>query len=153
DRLAQPLVQLGEIAAFDLLVEARDRLPRLLPDLHREDRAEQVRGEVAEATAGPVRILQDAERVVRDGEAQQLLEPGVPGVREILDGKTAGQQLLLELEAEDHVQPVARLVGVDAHERAPDTIDRAVELLERHAAERTWERLLHARVEPAPERE
>jgi hypothetical protein len=72
---------------------------------------------------------------------------------QILDREPAGEQLLLELEAQDHVQPVARLVGVDADERAAHAVDRAMEVLERHTAERTRERRLHARVEPAPERQ
>ena len=62
-------------------------------------------------------------------------------------------QLLLELEAQDDVEPVARLVGVDADERAAHAVDGAVEALERDVAERVRERLLEARVEPAPERE
>ena len=47
----------------------------------------------------------------------------------------AGEELLLELEAEDDVQPVARLVRVDADEPAPRAVDRAMEALERHIAE------------------
>ena len=67
---------------------------------------------------------------------EELLEPRVPGVGQVLDREPAGQELLLELEAEDHVQPVARLVGIDPDERAADAVHRAVEVLERDVAER-----------------
>ena len=51
------------------------------------------------------------------------------------------------------MEAVARLVRVDADERAAHAVDGAVEVVERHVAERAGERLLQARVEPAPERE
>ncbi len=124
-----------------------------LPDLNGEHGSEEVRREVAEAAARPVRVLEDAVRVVRHRDAHELLEARVPRVRQVLHGESARHELLLELEAEDDVEPVARLVGVDADERAPHPVDRAVEVLERNGAERTGERLLESRVEPAPERE
>ena len=83
----------------------------------------------------------------------ELLEARVPGVGKVGDGEPAREELLLELEAEDDVEAVARLVGVDADERAANAVDRAMELLERDVAEPVRERLLHARVEPAPERQ
>ncbi len=51
------------------------------------------------------------------------------------------------------MQPVRRLVGVDADERRPRAIDRAMEPLERHVRERLAERVAEPRVEPAPERQ
>ena len=100
-----------------------------------------------------MRVLEDAQGVVRHRNAHQFLEPRVPRVRQIGDGEPPRDELLLELEAEDDMEPVARLVRIDPDERAAHAIDGAVEALERHVAERAWERLLQSRVEPAPERE
>src|SRR3990170_5727373 len=87
DVLAQPRVQLVEVAALDLLVDIEDRRAGLLPDLDGEDGAEQVGGEVPEAAVGPVRVLEKAELVIRDGDPQELFEARVPRVGEILHGE------------------------------------------------------------------
>src|SRR3990170_4671396 len=57
----------------------------------------------------------------------------------------------VDVLAQPHVQPVARLVGLDADERAACAGDRAMEALERHPPELVRKCLLHTRVEPAPE--
>ena len=48
-------------------------------------------------------------------------------------------QFLLELEAQDDVQVVGRLVGLDADQRRLDPVDRAVEALQLDVAERLRE--------------
>ena len=51
------------------------------------------------------------------------------------------------------MQPVRRLVGVDADQRRPRAVDRAVEALERDVGEHVREAVAERRVEPAPELE
>ena len=65
----------------------------------------------------------------------------------------AGEHLPLELEAQDDVERVRDLVGVDADHARRDAVERAVELVERDARELLGERLLEPRVEEAPGRE
>ena len=137
DGLAEPRVQLGEVPALDLLVDRGDLRAEPIPDLDREHGPEEVRREVPEPAARPVRILQDAVCVVRDRDAHELLEARVPGVGQVLHREATGDELLLELEAEDDVEPVAHLVGVDADERPAHAVHRPVEVLERHRAELT----------------
>ena len=42
----------------------------------------------------------------------------------VVDGEPSREMLLLELEPEDDVEPVARLVCIDADERAANPVDR-----------------------------
>ena len=72
---------------------------------------------------------------------------------QVLRAEPAREQLALELEAQDDVEAVARLVRVDPDERAPRAVHDPVEPLQRDVSEPIWERRLHSRVEPAPERE
>src|SRR4029078_11056748 len=67
------------------------------------------------------------------------------------DAERAGEQLLLELEAQDDVQAVGRLVGVAADQSRPDRADRAHESLLVDGAERLRKEGLQLRIEPAPE--
>ena len=55
-------------------------------------------------------VLQHAVGVGVDGEAEQLLEASVPRLRGVGGIQRAVDQLLLELEAQDDVQRVGRLV-------------------------------------------
>ena len=68
-------------------------------------------------------------------------------------GELAGEDLLLQLEAQDDVQVVGRLVGLDADERRLHLVDRPVEVVELDVPELRRERLLQLRIEEAPERE
>src|SRR5262245_26326027 len=58
--VAEPGGELAELSGFHLSVEIRDRLPDGSPDLERDDVAERVRREVADAALRPVDVLQDA---------------------------------------------------------------------------------------------
>ena len=64
-----------------------------------------------------------------------------------LHREPALEQLELEVEAQHDVQVVGHLVGVGADQRALDLVDRAVERVERHAAELLRERRLQPRIE------
>src|SRR5439155_12665805 len=62
------------------------------------------------------------------------------------------EELLLELEAQDDVQVVGRLVRLDPDQRRLHLVDRAVERLCVDPAEPFGKRLLQLRVEAPPER-
>ena len=117
------------------------------------DVAERVRGEVADRPDRPVHVLEHAEPVVRRLDAEVLAHALVPHLGQLLELDRPRDQLLLELEAEDDVQVVRRLVGLDANQRRLDPVDRAVPVLELDVAERLRERLAQLRVEEAPERQ
>ena len=96
-------------------------------------------------------VLQDAEAVVRHLDAEILGVAGVPGLGQVGRGDLAPDQLLLQLEADDHVQPVRDLVGVDPDERRLDAVDGAVEVLCGDLPEDVGESRLQLGVEPPPE--
>ena len=127
--LAEPLPQRREVTRLDLIVEVRKIPPQGLPDLHRHDVAEGVGGEVAEDAARPVDVLEHPVGVVRHLDAEVLVHARVPLLREVGERDPAREQLLLELEAEDHVEVVRDLVRLDADERGLHLVDRPVEAL------------------------
>src|SRR5689334_15195665 len=152
DMLAEPLAHGGELTALDLLLEVRHVLEHLLPDLYGHDRAEQVRREVADAPGRPVRVLQDSLGVVRHLDAEVLVHLLVPHLRQVAHRDAAVDEILLELEAKDHMHAVGDLVGLDANQRRVDAVDPGEEAVELDAAQLLWERRLRARVEELPER-
>ena len=62
-------------------------------------------------------VLEHASRVVGDVDAEVLVHLGVPGLRQVAQLDVAGQDVLLELEAQDDVHVVGHLVRLDADER------------------------------------
>ncbi len=87
-----------------------------LPELARDQVAERVGREVADQPGRPVHVLEHAVGVVGHLEPEVLPEPRVPRLGQIGDRQPALDQLLLELEAQDDVQAVGRLVGLDPDE-------------------------------------
>ena len=112
--LAQHLVERAELAGLELRVEVGQLLLDDAPDLDRERVPERVGREVAVRRARPVHVLEHAARVVGHLDAEELPHPRVPRLRQVGERELAGDELLLELEAEDDVQRVGDLVGVDA---------------------------------------
>ena len=55
--------------------------------------------------------------VVRHVDAEVVLHPRVPRLGQVVERQSARDELLLELEAQDDVQVVGHLVGLDADER------------------------------------
>ena len=136
----QPVGERAELALLELVVQVRDLGRHLLPELPGDDVPERVRREVADRADGPVHVLEHAEGVVRRLDAEIVPHPLVPDLRQLLQLDRVGQQLLLELEAEDDVQVVGRLVRLDADQRGRDPVDGAVPVVERGARERRRER-------------
>src|SRR5581483_12521394 len=72
---------------------------------------------------------------------------------ELLQRELVGEQRLLELEAEDDVQVVRRLVRLDTDERRLDNVHLAIPARRVLACERVAEQLLGPREEPPPKRQ
>ena len=81
-----------------------------------------------------MRVLQDSLRVVRDVDPEVLVHSLVPHLREVWNRDAAVDDVLLELEAEDHVHAVGHLVGLDADERRLDAVDPGEEAVQLDAA-------------------
>ena len=81
-------------------------------------------------------VLEHPEPVVRRLDTQVLAHALVPHLGQVLELDRLREQLLLELEAEDDVQVVGRLVGLDADQRRLDPVDGAVPVLELDVLER-----------------
>ena len=96
-------------------------------------------------------VLQDALGVVRHRHPQQPGHPLVPGVGEVVDRQRALDQRQLQLEAQDDVQVVRRLVRLDADQRRLHGVDRAVERPGVDLAEPTGQRT-QPRQQPGAER-
>ena len=99
-----------------LLARAELGLHRL-PQLRGDQAAERVAGEVAEAAGAPVHVLQAAERVGGNLDAEQAAHPLAPRAGQVGDGELAVDQRELELEAQDDVQRIGERVGGDADQR------------------------------------
>src|SRR5690606_13970925 len=120
-------------------------------ELHRDEVAERVGGEVAEVAGTPEHVLQHAEAVFGNVEAEVSLEFSVPGGGRVLDGQAGLQQVELELEAQQEEEVVGHFVGFDANERGLHLVERAKEVFGADARELFGEGGLHARVEVVPE--
>ena len=101
----------------------------LLPDLGGDQVAERVGREVADRAARPVDVLQHALGVVRHVDPQVVVHPAVPLLGQLLERELVVEHRLLELEAEDDVQVVGRLVRLDPDQRRLDEVGLAVPLL------------------------
>src|SRR5437899_2045113 len=152
DVLPEPFAQRPELALLELVVQVGELVADPFPELARDDVPERVGREVPDVARRPVHVLQDAVCDVRHVDPEVLADPRVPDLRQVAEVAVAREELLLELEAEDDVQVVRSPVRVDPDQRRPDSIDRAVELVELHVAERR-EHLLELRIEVPPEGE
>src|SRR6476659_4547772 len=139
--LAQPVAQRAELTLLEPVVQVGDVRRDPLPDLRRDQVAERVRREVADRAARPVDVLQDALGVVRHVDPEVVVHPAVPLVRQLVERELVAQHRLLELEAQDDVEVVRRLVRLDADERRLDAVHLAVPGLGVVAGERREERL------------
>ena len=121
-----------------------------LEELRRVERSERVGREVADQPGRPVHVLQHAHAVVRRNDADERAHALVPGGRQIVDRQVASHQRELELEAQEDVQVVGDLVGLDADQRRLDEVGGAHELLERDVVQLLGERLPDLRAGAAP---
>src|SRR5213592_3697945 len=98
--LAEPAAQRAELPALDLVFEIWNVLERFLPDLHRHDSPQQVGREVPNQSGGPVRVLEDTVRVVRDVHTEVVAHALVPDLRKVSELDAPVDDVLLELEAQ-----------------------------------------------------
>src|SRR5690606_21842683 len=92
-------------------------------ELRRGERAERVGREVAPETAGPMDVLQAPVAHVLRANADELLHPVVERAGEVPHLEVAADHRTLEPVAQDDVQRVRDLVGVDANEASLDLRD------------------------------
>src|SRR4051794_32088164 len=151
--LAQPVAKRRELALLEAVVDVRHVGGDSFPDLGGDQVAERVGREVADGAARPVHVLQHAFGVARHVDAEVLPHAAVPLVRQLFERELLGEHRLLELEAEDDVQVVGRLVRLDADQRRLHDVHLAVPALDVVAAERVRVQLLQAREEVTPERQ
>ena len=149
DLLAQPLAERRQVAGADPLVEVVDVAAGGLPQLAGDHVAEAVGGEVAEGAAGPVDVLEDAAGVVGDLEAEVVAVARVPGLGQVLEREVVLEDLQLELEADQDVEVVGDLVGLDPDQRALDAVGGAEELVDVDRAEGVGEALAQLRQDVA----
>ena len=115
----------GEIAGGDLRIEALAVGAQLLPQLHRDQRAERVGGEVPELADRPVDVLQATVAVVAARiDAQVLHHLFVPDGRDVLGLDLAIDQSAFDLKAQDDVGRVGQLVRINADEIGKATLRR-----------------------------
>lgn len=113
--LAQPPMQRGELAAFDLARNLRMGPHRRGVDLRTEDVADGVAVELAaDEVAVPVHVLQTAVAIVGRYDAEIGLHGGAPSLGQIFHAQSAFEQLELEVEAQHDVQIVGDLIGIGA---------------------------------------
>ncbi len=91
--------------------------------------AEAVGREIAEDAHAPVDVLEAAFGVVLHGESEEGLEAAVPLGGDIGEGELAGEDGAFQLEAEEDVQVVGDLVGLDADVAALGLVHRGVEVV------------------------
>ena len=125
----QPAEQRRQVASAERRIQARHVAPRRRHQLRRRHRAQRVAGEIAECAVIPVDVLQAAARIVRRRDAEQRAESLVPGARQIGHRKRAGDQRLLQPEAQDDMRGIGHLVGIDADEAALDAPPQPREIL------------------------
>ena len=147
----RPLTAGPLLSALELIVEAAEVGLRLLPQLDRDDVPERVRREVADAHVRPVHVLEHAVREVGWLQSEVLAHLRVEGLRQVAHLEAPGEELALDLEAQDDVQAIRHLVGVDAPERRLHLVQRALERLDRHVGE-LRKLALQQRIEVPPSR-
>mmetsp|Transcript_1361 Transcript_1361/g.4133 ORF Transcript_1361/g.4133 Transcript_1361/m.4133 type:complete len:475 (-) Transcript_1361:197-1621(-) len=128
--LAEPLAQRAELAPGNLRLERARAEVGLggVVDLHRHDRAERVRREVADRAKGPVDVLQAAARIVGHVYAQVLLHAPHPVGRHLGNLHLAAEERALDVVPQDHVQRVRDLVRLDADAAGRHAVVRAEEV-------------------------
>ena len=86
-------------------------------------------------------------------DTEVLAELRVERFRQVGRSDLAREHLALELEAQDDMERVRHLVGIDAGHGRRDPVERTMEILQPHVSEPLRKRLLESREEEAPRRE
>ena len=135
DAVAKPGEELGEVAPDECLVQASQISAGLSKELSRVKVAQRVGREIAEEPGAPVDVLEAALGVVTGANPQGLAILLVPGRGQIMDRQVAGEHRLFQVEADDDVQVVSHLVGLNPDQAGLDVVDGGQELVERDVME------------------
>jgi len=111
DMLAEPCLDVAEIRVFQSLAQVAEIVLHAHEHLCAVCASERIGGEISEASARPVRILQTAPGVVGNVNAEIFLVKAVPFGGKIGDGKRAGDQLLFDPVANNEGRTVGKLVS------------------------------------------
>ena len=152
DLLVQPRLHSSEVATPEIVFEARKIALGLRHELRRVKVAQRVSREITQSTHAPVDVLEAAEPVVRRRQIEHLPELVVPCARHVGRQQIARENRELQFEAQNNVQVVGRLVGLDPDEGRLRLVDREIKVVEAHFAQRIDENLLGAGEEMPPER-
>src|SRR5689334_21520235 len=95
-------------------------------------------------------VLQHSLCIVLRNDAERGLHSGIPCVWKVGQDETTFDEVALELEAQQNMQIVGDLIGLNSDERRLHPVDRAIEGFQRHIRKILWERLPQMRKEEPP---
>lgn len=113
---AEPFAEGGVDAGAEVGIEGGESASGGGEELGGEDGAEGVGGEVADAAAGPVDVLEDAFAIGGGRDGEVFFHAVIPGGGCVVDGEAVFEEFLFHFEAEDDVEIVGNFVGFDADE-------------------------------------
>ena len=73
--------------------------------------------------------MKTAVKIIPRGDAEHLLHAAVPPFRKIVDGETAVEELLFNLEAQDDVKRIGDLISMNSDFGTFDSVEGSVQLL------------------------
>ena len=151
DLLTEPLAQWLELAPGQRPGQPAQVGLRLGEQLGRVQVPQGIGGKIADQPGAPVDVLEHAAGIVGriDLEAPAVLL--VPGPRQLDDRQIALQQGLLQLEPDEDVQVVGRLVGLHPDQRRPHVVDRRIEVVQPDVGQRLGKTALGLGEEVLPE--
>ncbi len=126
--VAQPIEQSGELAVGEGVIEVAQVGPGPGEKLCGKQVAQGISGEIADQAFAPVAVLQAALGIVGRDHAEGVLAGIVPGGGQIGHVQVALDQGPFQLKANENVQVVRDLVGLDAIEGRSDVIDGGMEV-------------------------
>src|SRR5437764_1693719 len=128
DVLGQPGLDRTDLATAQILFARSELGLHRLPQLRRDQAAQRVAWEVAEAARAPVDVLQAALCVRGHLDPEQPLHAIVPCGRQIDHRELAFDHRQLQFEAQDDVQRVRQWIGADPDERGFHRGQRGVQV-------------------------
>jgi len=117
---AQPPNQHGQITLRQSGIQARRRPPCCRHQLRRRHRTKRVRREIADRTVIPMDVLQNPFGIIGRRNAQQRMQPVIPGARQVGHRQVARNQRLLQLEPQNDMGGIGHFIGIDADETSLD---------------------------------
>ena len=142
---SQPARDLAQIALCHVLPDVPDFFLHFVQHLRAVSAAKGIGGEIADAAAAPMAVLEASLPVAGNIHAQIFLVQPLPLRRNVFDRQRPTDQLLFDLVAHHDVQAVGQLVGFGTDERRLRLVDGAVEHGFVHIRQLLREQLLQLR--------